>query len=153
MCGEGIMKQTKKILNHLSCRILQVGFFLSIVGCAATTADHTTIAPLPENGSPRPYAELLARIRSQATVATECYYTNDWDALQMAAKGMAQTSSLLNNASDVPVAAKESLSKIAPDLALESNLLLQAAKNRDEKTVNTTLQKILQQIRQLRLIQ
>ena len=147
------MKQTKKILNHLSFRILQVGFFLSIVGCAATTADHTTIALLPENGSPRPYAELLARIRSQATVATECYYTNDWDALQMAAKGMAQTSSLLNNASDVPVAAKESLSKIAPDLALESNLLLQAAKNRDEKTVNTTLQKILQQIRQLRLIQ
>ncbi len=147
------MKRTTKILNCSFFQIFQLGLYLSIVGCAATTADHSSIAPLPENGGPRPYSELLIRFRSQATVATECYYTNDWDSLQVAAKGMVQTASFLNNAFEVPASVKESLSKIAPDLGLESNLLVQAAKNRDEKIVNTTLQKIHQQIRQLRLIQ
>ncbi len=153
MGGDAIMKQPGKMVQSLACRIVPLGFLLSLGGCAATTADHSSLSPLPENGMARPYPELLIRLRSQATVATECYYTNDWDGLQVAAKGMVQTSSFLRNAIEVPVSAKESLAKIASDFGLESNLLLQAAKNRDEKSVNESLQKIHLQIRQLRLIQ
>jgi hypothetical protein len=150
--GKGDNMESAKFLPNWELQsIIFSCLALGMVGCASTAADHSSIVPLPEKGNPKPFSELLTRMKSQASVATDCYYTNDWDNLQIAAKSMAQTASYLGKATEVPVSSQASISKISPEMEMESDQLLQAAKNRDEKAVNVSLQKIHSLIRRLRI--
>lgn len=147
--GEGGTMEIAKFLpNWAVYSILMIG---GIVGCASTAADHSSIVPLPDKGAPKPYSELLTRMKSQASVATDCYYINDWDNLQIAAKSMGQTASYIGRATEIPTSSQATVSKTSPELEVEAEQLLQAAKNRDEKAVNVSLQKIHSHIRLLRI--
>lgn len=145
------MESAKFVPNWAFYRLFSFLGLLAIVGCASTAADHSSIVPLPEKGTPKPFPELLTRMKSQASVATDCYYTNDWDNLQIAAKSMGQTAAYLGKATEVPASSQTAITKISPEMETESDQLLQAAKNRDEKAVNVSLQKIHSLIRRLRV--
>lgn len=145
------MEFAKKCPNWANYSFFSFLFVLGLAGCASTAADHSSIVPLPDKGTPKPFPELMSRMKSQASVATDCYYTNDWDSLQIAAKGMGQTANYLGRATEVPTSSQATVSKISPEMEMESDQLLQAAKNRDEKAVNVSLQKIHSLIRRLRI--
>jgi hypothetical protein len=123
---------------------------LLVAGCQLP-ADRLPLKPLPEDGPPLPYAELLTRARLQAGQATEAFYVNKWTDLEDAAKGLEQTARFLPKATDVPVKQKDSLPVSAGDLGKEAGKLREAAKAKVAKQANEILQRIHLKIRELRL--
>jgi hypothetical protein len=125
--------------------------FLLVVGGCQLPPDRVPLQPLPENGPPLPYAELLTRARAQATVATEAFYVNRWSDLEDAAKGLEQTARFLTKAEDVPAKNKDNLPEVSGDLAKEAKKLRDAATAKNVKDANDSLQRIHLKIRELRL--
>lgn len=123
---------------------------LGLAGCVSP-ADRATLRPLPEDGPPLPYAELLTRARVQAAAATEAFYVNKWADLEDAAKGLEQTARYLPKATDVPPKHKDTLPVAAGDLGKEAVKLREAATAQDAKESNAILQRIHLKIRELRL--
>ncbi len=131
-------------------RTLLIGSVLLLaVGCA--TPERVPLQPLPEDGPPLPYAQLLTRARTQATVATEAFYVNRWADVEDAARGLEQTARYLPKAEDVPVKQKDALAAVSTSLSKDATKLREAAKAQDEKTVNEVLQHVHLTVRELRL--
>src|SRR5579862_7857162 len=121
--------------------LLFSSLLLLALGCQGP--EHAALpSPLPEDGPPRPYAELLTRARSQATVATEAFYVNKWSELEEAARGLELTAKFLAKAEDVPAKQKETLAAVCTSLTKDAVKLRDAAKAQDEKTANETLQHV-----------
>jgi hypothetical protein len=131
-------------------RILLLGSLLLALS-ACTAPERVPLQPLPENGPPVPYAELLTRARIQATGATEAFYVNKWSEVEDAARGLEQTARFLPKSEDVPPAQKENLTAICTSLGTDATKLREAAKAQNEKAANETLQRLNLAIRELRL--
>jgi hypothetical protein len=131
-------------------RILLLGsLLLSVSACAVP--ERVSLQPLPENGPPLPYAELLTRARIQATGATEAFYVNKWSEVEDAARGLEQTARYLPKSEDVPPTQKENLTAICTGMGTDATKLREAAKAQNEKAANETLQRLNLAIRELRL--
>ena len=123
--------------------------FLTLVGCQVPP-ERVPLKPLPEDGPPQPYADLVGRARAQATAANEAFYINNWPDLEDAAKGLELTARVLGKAADVPTKHKDTLPTEAGDLSNEAVKLREAAKTQDVRQATETLQRINLKVRGLR---
>jgi hypothetical protein len=131
-------------------RALCLGLVLVAVAGCQLPAERIAVKPLPADGGPVPYGELIQRVRSQATAATEAFYTDKWADLEEAAKGVEQASRFLPKATEVPARHQADLAKLAEDLGKEAEQLRDAAKAKDDKRTNEVLQRLHLKVRALR---
>lgn len=131
-------------------RVLCAGLFLLMLGCTVP-AERVPLRPLPESGQVLPYAELLTRVRNQASAANDAYYLDRWNDLEDMAKGIEQTAGFLSKADEVPKKNKEKLNAVTGDLAASAKKLREAAAVRNEKATTEALQQINSKVRLLRL--
>jgi hypothetical protein len=131
-------------------RILFGTTLLLALGCAMP-ADQVQLRPLPENGQVLPYAQLLTRIRAQASKANEAFYLDRWDDLQDTAKGIEQTSRFLSKAEEVPEKNRKVLKDVTTDLSKSAQRLQEAAATHNVKDSTEALQQIIAKVRDLRL--
>jgi hypothetical protein len=122
-------------------RTLVLGFVLVTLGCRAA-AERAVLQPLPDDTAPLP--------RLQAMTANEAFYVDRWPDVEDAARGLEQTARFLKRATEVPASRQADLSLRADTLAKDAGQLREAAKARDVERVNTTLQRIHTEIRNLR---
>jgi hypothetical protein len=108
-------------------RLLVLGMIPLLLSSCAAPPERIPLQPLPENGPPLPYAELITRARKQATVATEAFYLNRWNDLQDSANALEQTARFLAKAEEVPPRVKDTLAVETGDLAKEATKLKEAA--------------------------
>ena len=124
-------------------------FLFVLVGCQLPP-ERVPLKPLPEDGPPQPYGDLVTRARAQATAANEAFYVNNWPDLEDAARGLELTARVLDKATDVPAKHKEILPGEAGDLGKEAAKLREAAKGKDVRQATETLQRIHLKVRELR---
>jgi hypothetical protein len=120
-----------------------------LAGCQLT-AEPLPLRPLPEEGQPIPYADLVRRARLQAAAANEAFYVNRWSDLEESAQGLEQIGRFLPKASEVPARHKDELATRAAELVKEATQLREAAKAKDPKAANESLQRINLKVRELR---
>ena len=131
-------------------RVLLAGLlFLPFTGCQLPP-ERLPLMPLPEDGPPLPYGELVNRARAQAMTGTEAFYVNRWNDLEDAARGLEQTARFLTKAGDIPVRHRDTLPVQAGDLGKEAVRLREAAKAKDVKAANEALQRLHLKVRELR---
>ena len=130
-------------------RVLIQGLLLAILGCQAPP-QRTPVAPLAEDSAPLPYADLVTRARQQAMTALEAYYIDRWPEVEESARGLEQTARFLRRSTDVPGARQGDLSLRSDTLAEAAKQLRDAAKSRASEQVNSVLQRINSQVRELR---
>ena len=123
--------------------------WFALVGCQLPP-ERVPLKPLPEDGPPQAYADLLTRARAQAMAANEAFYTNNWPDLEDAAKALERTSRVLGNATEVPAKLKDTLPNEAGTLGKEALQLREAAKAQDVRQTTETLQRIHLKVRELR---
>jgi hypothetical protein len=124
-------------------------FLVAASGCQLS-AERVAIKPLPADVGPVPYGDLIQRVRSQATAATEAFYADKWSDLEEAAKGLEQATHYLPKATEVPARHQADLAKLAQDLGKEAGQLRDAAKAKDDKLTNEALQRLHLKVRALR---
>jgi hypothetical protein len=129
--------------------VLGLWAFVLIAGCQ-TAPEQIKIPPLPVEGQPVTYADVVQRARVLATSATEAFYIDKWDEVESAAIGLEQTALYLPKAADVPAARRASLDAQLQALVRDSQELREAARKTDEKRTNSTLQRIHLLVRELR---
>jgi hypothetical protein len=134
----------------MSRRLLVVVAAAALCGCQLPP-DRASMRPLPDEVQPLPYAELLTRARTQASIATEAFYVNRWNDLEEAAHGLEVTARYLPKAEDVPAANRDSLGVVSGELGKEAVNLRDAAKAQDVKKTNEVLRVVNLKIRELRL--
>jgi len=127
------------------------GVLLLALAACQTPPERASLTPLPEDTPPLPYAELLTRARYQATLATEAFYVDKWAEVEDAARGLQQTARFLPKAEDVPARQKDSLPVVSGDLSKEAGKLLEAARAKDVKEANDSLQRVTLVVHELRL--
>jgi hypothetical protein len=123
--------------------------FVTLVGCQLPP-ERVPLKPLPDDGPPQPYVDLVNRARAQATAANEAFYINNWPDLEDAAKGLELTSRVLGKAADVPLKHKDTLANESADLTKEAAKLREVAKAQDVRQTTETLQRINLKIREMR---
>jgi hypothetical protein len=128
-----------------SCGLLLIVF---IAGCRLTEREGAN--PLPENGAPLPYIEMVNRARGQATTALDAYYVDAWLDLEQSAQRLEQTARLLPKTTHIPEAFKTKVEPEAEQLRQDAVKLLEAARAKNATQVNEAMQRINQRIRQLR---
>lgn len=128
--------------------LVGVGFMI-VLGCQLP-AERLGVKPLPEDGQPLPYADMLQRARLQANAATEAFYVDGWAELEESARGLEQTARRLAGSSEIPESVRPTLAARADDLATEAGQLKEAAKGRDVKQTNLLMQRINLVVRELR---
>jgi hypothetical protein len=132
-------------------RILLAGLLSPfLLGCVAP-AERVPLQPLPENGQVLPYAELLTRVRAQASAANDAFYLDRWEDLESLARGIEQTARFLSKAQEVPAKNKDILNEVTGDLAKSALKLKAAANAHNVKDTTDALQQINVKVRQLRL--
>jgi hypothetical protein len=119
-----------------------------LTGCALPP-EQVQLKPLPEDGPPPPYADLVSRARVQATNAVEAFYVNKWSDLEDAARGLEQTARILTKATAVPPRHKDTLAVEAGDLGKDAVKLREAAHDKADKRANDVLQQLNYKVRQL----
>ena len=134
-------------MSRATC--LGIVVVLGLAGCQ-TAPEQIKIPPLPAEGQPIAYADVVQRARVLATTATEAFYIDKWGEVESAALGLEQTALYLPKAADVPPARRASLDAQLQSLIRESQELRDAAKKNDEKRTNATLQRIHLLVRELR---
>jgi len=131
-------------------RILLSGTLLFLLGCAIP-AERVPLRPLPESGQVLPYAELLTRIRAQASAATEAFYLDHWNDLEEMARGIEQTARFLAKAEEVPEKNKKDLKEVTDELSKNAQKLREAAAAHNVQGTKEALQQIISKVRDLRL--
>jgi hypothetical protein len=121
-----------------------------VAGCVAP-GERTPLKMLPDDSPPLPYAELLTRARAQANSAIDASYVDNWSELEDAARGLEQTAKFLPKAIEVPAKQKDTVPVVAGDLGKEAVLLRDAAKAKDVEKTTTSLTRIQQTVRKLKL--
>ncbi len=124
---------------------------LSIVVLAGCTiVEREGQIPLPENGPPISYAEMLNRTRGQAGAAVDAFYIDSWMELEQAAQRLEQSARLLPKTTHVPEAFKKKVESEAELLRKDAVLLTNAARARNATQANEAMQRINDRIRKLR---
>lgn len=130
--------------------VILASFSLAAIGCLATPEPNRPIQPLPVDGSQMTYKEAMIRARALASTANEAFYIDQWVEVEKAAANLEETAQYLPRSSGIPSARKVSLQVRAQELAKQAQTLRGAAKAKDEKTTNETMQKINLLVRELR---
>ncbi len=123
---------------------------LLVAGCQAIPDTHRPVQPLPLDGPPLSYREVISRARTLATQATEAFYVDQWADVEKAAVNLEDTARYLPKTADVPAVQKTSLEARSQTLVQESLALREAAKSRDEKKTTEAMQRINLLVRELR---
>jgi hypothetical protein len=132
-------------------RLLWGALVLVPLSACQLPPERAPLPPLPEDGPPLPYAQLLTRARTQASQATEAFYLNRWVDLEDAARGLEQTAKYLRKAEDVPPGHKDTLPVLSGDLAGQATSLREAATAKDVKKAKIALASIIEKVHDLRL--
>lgn len=121
---------------------------VSTVGCRLPP--ERDFKPFQEEGAMFSYQELIDRARTQAAVALEAFYVDDWENMEQAARGLEQTARFLPRSSALPshLSAKD-LTQECSVLGKEAARLTEAAREKSVNAANQTLQRINLQIRML----
>ncbi len=122
---------------------------LFLAGCQVPT-ERVPIMPLPEGGEPAPYLDIVQRARFQAAAANEAFYVDKWTDLADTAEALEKTINYLPKTSEVPERLKTGLPARVTELTKLCGQLRDAAKARDVKKTNDTLQQINLKVRELR---
>jgi len=120
------------------------------VGCQVIPEAPRALQPLPSNGPAMTYRDVVYRARSQATLATESFYIDQWPDVDRAAAGLEDTARYLPRAVEVPATQRTSLEVRSQTLVKEAQALRQAVKGRDEKKTTEAMQRINLLVRELR---
>lgn len=134
----------------------RVAFFGLLLFCTAgciTTAEpnRPPIQPLPAaDGAAMSYKEVMIRARALASTANEAFYIDQWVEVEKAAANLEETAQYIPRSTEIPGARKASLEARSLDLAKAAHALRSAAKAKDEKTTNETMQRINLLVRELR---
>jgi hypothetical protein len=121
------------------------------VGCQAPPP-RVAPAPLPDDTPPMPFADLVVRLRQLAMSAHEAFYLDRWDEVETTARALEQSARFLAKSLAVPPERTTDLGRRSEALAGEAFQLREAAKARpaDVNRINSTLQRIHLQVRELR---
>jgi hypothetical protein len=119
-----------------------------LIGCQLPP-EQVALKPLPEDGTPIPYVDLTNRTRAQVDAAREAFYEDNWTTLEESGKILQQTSRLLVKTTDVPARHKDTIAVEAGDVNKEATKLRDAAKAKDVKASNESLQQLHLLVRQL----
>src|SRR5262245_60588474 len=122
--------------------ILLAAFSLLLAGCLATPEPNRPLQPLPTDGAPLPFKDVVARARGIATSATEAFYVDQWTEVEKAATNLEDTAQYLPRSADVPAAHKVSLEVRSQTLVKEAQTLKAAAKAKDVNKTTESMQKI-----------
>jgi hypothetical protein len=126
--------------------------FVTLAGCQLPP-EQVALKPLPEDGTPLPYIDLTNRTRAQVDTAREAFYKDDWSTLEDSGRILQQTSRLLVKTTDIPARHKDTMAVEAGDLNKEATKLRDAAKAKDVKAANESLQQLHLLVRQLSVAQ
>ena len=107
------------------------------------------LRPLPEKGNALSYQDLHSRAKVEAGAALEAFYADNWLELEQVAQVLEQTARHLPNSTDQPNNVKKVLAKEAESLRTEAIRLRDAAKAKNVKATNDTLQQINLTVRNL----
>src|SRR5262245_20297607 len=121
---------------------LGILLFLILTGCRLTEREGAN--PLPENGPPLTYIEMLNRARGQAGAALDAFYIDSWMELEQAAQRLEQSARLLPKTTSIPDTFK---SKVEPEsdlLRQDAVKLADAARGKNAAQCNETMQRINQ---------
>jgi hypothetical protein len=129
-------------------RITALLFF--VLASCQMPPERVPLKPLPEDGPPQSYSDLVNRARVQAMAANEAFYINNWPDLEDAANGLELTARVLAKATDVPAKHKDTLASESADLGKEAIQLREAAKAKDVRQVTEVLQRMNLKVRELR---
>lgn len=122
---------------------------LTLTSCAAPP-ERLPVAPLPEDGTPLSYADVVQRARVQAAAANEAFYVNKWSELEDAATGLEKTARYLPKATEVPAKFKDKVTDLSADLVKEAGNLRTAAQSKSDKAANEVLQRVNLKVREMR---
>ena len=125
-----------------------IGLIALVAGCKITEREGQN--PLPENGPPLPYAEMITRARGQAAAALDAFYIDSWMELEQAAQRLEQSARLLPKSTHIPDTFKDKVGPEAELLRKDALQLSEAARTQNAKLANEAMQRINQRIRQLR---
>jgi Tat protein translocase TatC len=89
------------------------------------------LSPLPENGRPLPYADLVARAQLQVNISTAALNKAEWGDLKSLAEDVKQTALRLLTATKVPEDYQNGLSDWANEVAKEAERLGENADKKD----------------------
>jgi hypothetical protein len=120
-----------------------------LVGCRAPV-EKLQVMPVPVDGQPLSYADVVQRARTQASVALEAFYVDQWADLESAATGLEQSAGLLRKAVEVPAGRQAALGADADELARLATQLHEAASAKDVARANDLMRKISLKVRDLR---
>src|SRR5262245_23933769 len=101
--------------------------------------ERLSVPPLPVDGEPIPYADLLIRLRAHSGSANEAFFTDNFEALAARAADIERAASFLPKATDPPKTARGRLEEGAAKLASEAKALGEAAKTRNEDRIREAL--------------
>ncbi len=130
--------------------VLLVSVPLLLLAACQAPPERLPVKPLPEEGVPVPYADVVARARVQASAAVEAFYIDKWDELEDAARALEQSGRFLAKATDVPAKRKDNLADQSAELVKTASRLREAAKGKDVQQANELLQRINLKVRELR---
>src|SRR5437762_3234364 len=117
------------------CRPCRVGLLVLLLAGCQLPPERLPLKPLPDDGPPQPYADLVTRARVQATSANEAFYVDAWSDLEDGARGLELTAKHLAKATDVPVKHQDKYTVDAGDLGKLATELREAARTKDVKQV------------------
>ena len=129
--------------------LLGLGILFGVAAGCQLPPERLPIKPLPEDSVPLPYADVVARARVQASAAVEAFYLDKWDELEDAARALEQSARFLAKAIEVPAKRKEELAAQSAELAKHAASLREAAKKKEVKQTNESLQRINLKVREL----
>jgi hypothetical protein len=130
--------------------LLAATLCLIAAGCLATAEPRRPLQPLPMDGPPLSYKDVVTRARNIATSATEAFYIDLWIEVERSAQSLEETANYLPRAAEIPEVRKVSLEARSQALVKESQALREAAKAKDEKKTTEAMQKINLLVRELR---
>jgi acyl-CoA reductase-like NAD-dependent aldehyde dehydrogenase len=123
--------------------------FLGLVSCRLP-ADREDLKLLPADRPVPDYADLYLRARSQATIALEAFYADQWKELAEAARALEQSAQFLPMSAAIPADRAPIVKKTADKLLAESKSLADAAAGKNVEAANEAMQRIQLDIRMLR---
>jgi len=132
-------------------RIVTISAMLLVLVSCTAAPERERFAPLPDTVTPQPYGRLLERARALASQATDSYYLNDWEKVEQAAEGLAQTANYLSKATDVPPRHADTIKVTSTDLGKLASQLQGAARAKDVKKTNDAMGLINAKVREMRL--
>ncbi len=113
-------------------------------------AEKVPLPPLPVDGAPLSYNEVLARLVAQTNSARDEHFLNHWDRLAEIALALEQSAIYLPKSTNVPPSRQATLAQDSASLIQNIRLLQTTARLREETKALEAIRRIHNQIRELK---